>query len=179
MNKGHPIFNLRKQLLENRPNLILEFSRYVHKSYGQTLSREILHVDARDVTPIWLQDQIDCLTGDQELAFHSKVKLPGGTETFHLPMIDFIISKSSKVILSRLEQLDKALYESFYLYRSGNSFHGYSFQLLPESMWLHFLGRILLFNLPPQYDEEVVDARWVGHSLVHGFSSLRWSKNSD
>lgn len=38
------------------------------------------------------------------------------------------------------------------------------------------MGHLLLIN--PRNGAEVVDTRWVGHRLIGGFGSLRWSNNS-
>jgi hypothetical protein len=50
---------------------------------------------------------------------------------------------------------------------------------LPADQWHRFLGRILLWTPPISNAAPVpVDARWVGHSLVQGFSALRLTKHT-
>ena len=159
--------------------MTLEFSRYVYKAYGETLSREVFQVPSHELSPAWLDYQKDLLLDDQELALHSRVRLKGEKSVYHIPMIDFINTKSAARIIDRLSTVDNEFSESVSLYRSGNSFHGYYYQLIPEHNWYKFLGKILLCNLPTMYEREVVDSRWVGHSLIHGFSALRWSRHTD
>ena len=180
MKKDHPIFQLEKYLLRKEPRLILEFSRYIYVSYGVTLSREVFHIKASDLANGWLEDQIELLSEGQELAFHSKVRLnEKDNNLYHIPMIDFISKKSEENIISKISSVNEMLNSNLTLYESGNSYHGYYFLLLNEYNWYKFLGRILLCNPPSRLNEEIVDSRWVGHSLEHGYSALRWSKKTE
>jgi len=63
------------------------------------------------------------------------------------------------------------------VYNSGSSFHGYWVTLLEQEAWPQFLGGLLLRNLPAA--RQIVDDRWVGHSLIQGYSALRWTKKTD
>lgn len=62
------------------------------------------------------------------------------------------------------------------VYGSGRSFHVYSTTLLGPKDWFDFMGRLLLIN--PRGQKEIVDTCWIGHRLIGGFGSLRWSNNS-
>src|SRR6266850_353402 len=87
VSRPHPIHGLSRSLLAEDPELILEFSRYVHLGSGRTLSREIFHVHARDLNDTWLAEEISGLAETQELALHSKVVQKN--RIFHIPMVDF------------------------------------------------------------------------------------------
>ena len=180
MKKDHPIYSLEKNLLRKKPSLILEFSRYIYVSYGVTHSREVFHIKANDIINGWIDDQIDILSEGQELAFHSRVRINENEQTiYHLPMIDFINTKSETKITDSILPINKFLNTDLFLYESGNSYHGYYFLLLTESDWHKFLGKILLCNPPSRINDDVVDSRWIGHSLEHGYSALRWSKKTE
>ncbi|HEX8246646.1 MAG TPA: hypothetical protein VF599_00555 [Pyrinomonadaceae bacterium] len=180
MKKDHPIFQLNKYLFRKEPRLVLEFSRYIYVSYGVTLSRETFHIKASELINSWLEDQIELLSEGQELAFHSRVRLSeDDSNIYHIPMIDFINTKSAEKINSKILPVNQMLNSDLTLYESGNSYHGYYFLLLSEHNWYKFLGKILLCNPPSRFNEEIVDSRWVGHSLEHGFSALRWSKKTE
>jgi len=174
--QGHPFQGLSNSLLTNDPDLTLEFSRYVHLGPGRTLSREIFHVQARNVDDTWLADEIGRLTGAQELALHSRVTWKG--RIYHIPMVDFGIVESTELLLFKMQAVRRSLSVDITLYSSGQSMHGYYFCLVDEKDWYKYLGRLLLCNPPFDSNDQLVDSRWVGHSLEHGFSALRWTCNS-
>jgi len=62
-------------------------------------------------------------------------------------------------------------------FSSGRSFHGYSTYLLGPKDWREFNGRLLLVN--NNTIGNVIDSRWIGHRMIAGYSSLRWSKNTE
>jgi len=171
----HPIHGLVRSLLQNN-NVVLEFSRYIHLGQGRTLSRDIFHVEAGNLGTEWLAKQIGRLSREQELALHSKVLQQG--QTYHIPMVDFAQVKSTEILVDKMLPVSELLSTDIALYDSGQSMHGYYFCLIGEREWYEYLGKLLLCNDPLAADEQVVDSRWVGHSLDHGFSALRWSCNS-
>lgn len=172
----HPIHGLCHFLLDQHPELLLEFSKYIHLGLGRTLSREIFQVEASNVSPAWLAEQIRGLSHQQELAFHSKA-LQNDT-TYHIPMVDFARVESIKTLLIKTQPIRESLSIDITLYDSGQSMHGYYFCLIDENEWYKYLGRLLLCDPPFGAEEQIIDSRWVGHSLEHGFSALRWSCNS-
>jgi hypothetical protein len=172
----HPIYGLRDFLLQQRAELILEFSRYVHLGLGQTLSRETFHVEARNVDAAWLGEEIRGLSEGQELALHSRVVQ--NDRVFHIPMVDFAHVDSLKILLIKTQNVRQSLPVDITLYDSGQSMHGYYFCLVDEKDWYKYLGRLLLCDPPFGSDRQIIDSRWIGHSLEHGFSALRWSCNS-
>lgn len=173
---SHPVDGLRHFLLHQSPELVLEFSKYVHLGHGRTLSREIFQVQARNVSPAWLAEEIRSLSHEQELALHSKVLQ--NDRTYHIPMVDFAKVESIKGLLVKTQPIRESLSIDITLYNSGQSMHGYYFCLIDENEWHKYLGRLLLCDPPFGGEEQNIDSRWVGHSLEHGFSALRWSCNS-
>lgn len=172
----HPVDGLRHFLLHQSPELVLEFSRYIHLGLGRTLSREIFEVEARNVSPAWLAEEIRGLSPQQELALHSKVLQKD--RIYHIPMVDFANVESINTLLVKTWHLRESLSVDITLYDSGQSMHGYYFCLIGEREWYKYLGRLLLCDPPFGGEEQIIDSRWVGHSLEHGFSALRWSCNS-
>lgn len=177
VNDGHPIYDVRACLLASQPEMVLEFSRYVHLGYGVTKSRDTFHVKAKNLTEEWLTDQLLNLLEGQELALHSRVRYNGNI--YHIPMIDFINVLSIGVVTPKLQDVStKHSLGSIKLYSSGKSLHGYYLRFISDTKWREYLGSLLLCNPPTKYNEEIIDARWIGHSLEHGFSALRWSLNT-
>ena len=176
VSERHPIHGLRHFLLQQHTELVLEFSRYVHLGQGRTLSRETFRVEAEDVDDAWLAEEIHSLSQSQELALHSKVV--HNDRIYHIPMVDFAHVESPEIMIVKTLAVRQSLPVDIKLYDSGQSMHGYFFCLIDEKDWYTYLGRLLLCNPPFDSKEQLVDSRWVGHSLEHGFSALRWSCNS-
>lgn len=174
VSKGHPLWGLVRGLIETNRDLNLEFSRYIHSGPGRTLSREIFQVPAKSVDVDWLELEAQRLSERQELALHSKVLRNG--KAYHIPMVDFVHTGPIPALLTRMEPVRRVLPVDLTLYHSGRSLHGYFFCLIEEGKWYTYLGSLLLCNNP---GAELTDSRWIGHSLEHGFSALRWSCNSD
>ena len=87
---------------------------------------------------------------------------------FHIPMIDFHCDVSD-VNLARLK--DFLLYigqKEGAILESGRSYHYYGIKLLTVEQWVEFMGKCLLL---------CTDAgqRYIGHSLMDGFCTLRIS----
>lgn len=176
--RNHPITRLCNWLQEEYPDATLEFSRYVYKQYGRTESREVFRSAVRDVSSDWLKQETQCLADSQELAIHSRIWLANG-QVRHIPMIDFANTQSPVQAANRTRYITNSFGKPIDLYLSGNSLHGYYYQLISTKAWYNFLGSLLLCNLPNKIDEDVIDARWIGHSLKHRFSALRWTRHSN
>lgn len=173
----HPVHQIKSELVSRYPGVSLEFSKYVYKEYGVTESREVFHATGDKIGERWLEDQVEQLNGEQELAMHSKIIWK--SVVFHIPMIDFINIHTFEDIAPRIETVNEFLEENISVYNSGNSFHGYYFCLINDKRWHEFLGKCLLSNSPRVSPSQIIDPRWIGHSLEHGFSALRWSKNTN
>jgi hypothetical protein len=110
----------------------------------------------------------------QEMAIHSNMKITGG-ERVHMIMID--MSTGARAHLAKLRTfLGDNFFQQITWYASGRSFHGYGESLLFESEWTKFMGLLLLANQPRL--EPTVDPRWIGHRLLAGYASLRWTRNT-
>lgn len=162
--------------LFRKENATFSLSKYVYTPDSLFDDREFFEIEARDFSENRVIHEIASLRPDQELALHSKVRVNG--KTFHIPMIDFSIENAVGVdVFDRMSRyLPKSLMLNMAVYSSGRSFHAYSTTLLGPKDWYDFMGRLLLVN--PRAQPGIVDSRWIGHRLIGGFGSLRWSNNS-
>lgn len=110
----------------------------------------------------------------QELAVHSDLLMRDGRR-LHLVMVD--MSTSARAHLEKLRGfLGDNFFQRISWYASGRSFHGYGESLLEQDEWVQFMGLLLLANQPRL--EPTVDPRWIGHRLLAGYASLRWTCNT-
>lgn len=174
ISENHPFYFLSP--LFKREQGTFTLSKYVYTPDSLLDEREILTISGSELTEDWVKSALTSLRSDQELAFHSSVRING--RNWHIPMIDFSLAKGvPQDVFDRMSRyLPKALMLNMAVYASGRSFHAYSTTLLGPKEWHDFMGRLLLIN--PREAVNVVDARWVGHRLIGGFGSLRWSNNS-
>lgn len=174
IDEKHPFYFIRE--LFDRPDATFTFSKYVYTPDSLFDEREFLSFSGNDVTEARINQEISALRPNQELALHSNVRIKG--KNFHIPMIDFSLEGIvNREVFDRMSQyLPKALMLNMAVYSSGRSFHAYSTTLLTPKEWLDFMGRLLLIT--PRNQPDVVDSRWIGHRLIGGFGSLRWSNNS-
>lgn len=172
---AHPIRFLQKVFPLYR-ECMLEFSHYKYKPQSLMDERTCFSLSSIEFTDDWLKEKLFSLQPEEELAIHSVVKV--NEKTFHLPMIDFDCLEGdldrAKDILSKL--LPNFVSAGLQYYNSGRSFHAYGAALLRPKEWTGFMGRLLLCNLPGE--PQIVDARWIGHRLIGGYSSLRLSCNT-
>jgi hypothetical protein len=152
-----------------------EFSRYVYVPQTISESRQIYRA-APDFFAEQLKEHAISLKANEEIALHSRVHLVSGS-TAHIPMVDM----GCQYIEPYLPELKCAFayfgVPEFSIYSSGRSFHLYGHALLEsDAQFIQFMGRILLLNLPGK--ERVIDERWVGHRLMAGYSTLRWTNNN-
>lgn len=174
ISQNHPFHYLSS--LFRKEGAKFEFSKYVYTPDSLLDEREIFSMSSGDLTETWIQSTLSLLRPDQELAIHSKVSMAG--RNWHIPMIDFSLEENiSQDVFDRMGRyLPKSLMLNMAVYSSGRSFHAYSTTLLTPKAWYDFMGRLLLIN--PREVGDVVDTRWVGHRLISGYGSLRWSNNS-
>src|SRR6185503_17517668 len=164
VNPEHPLWKLRSELFDHLAMMSLEFSRYVYREFGVTDYRNTFQISADKVQDGWLSTELQSLESEEELALHSRVNLEGAT--LHIPMIDFVNVASWQEIHARLQHISERLGRNLWLYSSGRSLHGYYFVLVDEPSWYRFLGELLLCNSRSRFSSEIIDSRWVGHSLV-------------
>ena len=111
---------------------------------------------------------------ERELAVHSDLLMRDGRR-LHLIMVD--MSTSARAHLEKLRGfLGDNVFQRIAWYASGRSFHGYGESLLERDEWVKFMGLLLLANQP--HLEPTVDPRWIGHRLLAGYASLRWTCNT-
>lgn len=90
---------------------------------------------------------------------------------FHISMIDFHCDISAdclariKDFLIFIGQKEGAILES------GRSYHYYGMKLLTIEQWIEFMGKCLLFCT-------YAGQRYLGHSLINGFCTLRISSKA-
>ena len=175
IDETHP-YEFLKSIFELHPSMEVHFSKYVYKPDSLFDERYIFKIGADKVSNTWLKSVVGNLKSDEELALHSNVLLGG--RTLHIPMIDF--SRKENLDAVAVERLGyfvaKNIIRQMEYFSSGRSFHGYSTCLVRPKEWRQFNGRLLLVNSSDSPD--IIDARWVGHRLIAGYSSLRWSCNT-
>lgn len=109
------------------------------------------------------------------LLLHSTCEMHDGS-TMHIPMLDFSISvneKSLDIVSSAVEALLLSITgldnSRGFILNSGQSYHFLGLRLITQQQLEHFLHRALL--LVP-----LVDARYIGHSVLDGELCLRVSE---
>lgn len=119
----------------------------------------------------WLAEQV--AAGD-DVVITNQIK--SSLSVMYVPMLDFDFEPpifDRKIEMHRTKLLSLGIdLEKFKFYLTGRSFHAYGQELLNAQGHANFLAKALLL------EEDVVDARWVGHSLMRGFGSLRWTATS-
>lgn len=175
INEDHP-FHFIKTILDNESTYSL--SKYIYLPDSLSDEREFFHPKGEELTTIYISDLMDSLNSNQELAFHSNIKTKYG-KTYHIPMIDFTIKNEiTREAFYRLNNfIDKKIFQEMTFFSSGHSFHAYSRKLLTHKEWLSFMGSLLLVN-PVNAENSIIDTRWIGHRIMSGYGSLRWSNNS-
>ena len=178
--EGHPLLVVEDIIARRGTELTFTYSRYEVAPPGlQAIAPRstVLRVRACDVTSDWLSNCLGELRPNEELAWHSWVECNG--VGFHIPMIDLVSSPSRSRLnkLSRVLVAEMGLSGHFVFFETGQSFHGYFPDVIPELAWCKYLGELLL--LTEDDGENAIDTRWVGHALVRGFTALRWSHNTN
>jgi len=108
----------------------------------------------------------------QDIAFDSVVTMNDGSQR-HLGLLDFLTSEPEPVQKASGLLVTEYGASRAALVHSGKSYHLYMGVFLSHASWVQFMGRVLLLN---RRDEPAtVDQRWVGHRLMGGYGSLRWS----
>lgn len=170
-------FNVLK--FNTNKNLTFESSFYENGTpgSGRTKNRIIKNKSTLEEVKTLVNDLNKVEYKKYELAFHSKIII--NNELYHIPLIDFAINTSiSKNTLRKfLINLQDKFNHDIYIFKTGHSFHGYVDALLNTDEWKHFLGSLLLLNSPGL--SNIIDARWVAHSLENDFSALRISNNTN
>jgi hypothetical protein len=174
--QGHPIHALVHFLKEHPEIFTLEVSLYSYAPQAIQDDRIQKRVRAFDVLEN-LSVILESLPVGYDLAFHSRVRVTGtmGLRVRHLPLLDFQGPYNRRARTAVLQLLREMKISRATVYSTGRSFHAYLWDLVPSRQWTRFMGLGLLLNAPTE--TQLVDARWIGHRLMGGFGSLRWSCN--
>lgn len=171
---AHPREVLAYFLERFGPECTLEFSKYIYRPRSTVDDREYFTVGITEAAAA--QEALaGSLNPEQDLALHSTLKQKNG-ETLHIPMLDLHGQFDSASVAPIADLMKVFGVESFAVFGSGRSAHVYGLGSLARDQIVPFLGRSLLLNLPDQ--PALVDSRWVGHRLIAGYGSLRWTCNS-
>ena len=169
---GHPIGFVESLLTTH--SRICELQLSIYRYHPQSLWDDRT---TYSVAPSQLRSQYENLSKklgqEEDLAIDSVVALTNQKTKRHIGLIDFNTPERT-----RAENASNLLVEEYHvpqaaLVFSGRSYHLYLGILLSHSAWIKFMGRILLLNL--RQEPPVIDSRWVGHRLIGGCASLRWS----
>ena len=146
----------------------------------ETISRQ--HIEQKT---IWItrdrflrtnevQELIDKLPETVQMVVFSKVLLNDGNYA-HIPMMDFDTPKNDDGLNIVIDRFKKVNIHEGWILESGVSYHFYGSKLLTESNWINFMGECLLTSIVhDNYNiEQVVDNRYIGHSLIRGGNTLR------
>ena len=171
----HPISHFLRSLSPlMEAHTEINFSIYHYHPQSFSDERLNFYIPLRDLSFDWLEDTLQKLKPGQELALHSAVVI--NDEVCHIPMIDCGSKTDTKANSALLKTLSERWNFELKIYSSGRSFHGYGDRLISDKNWVRYMGELLLLNLPGK--AKVIDTRWIGHRLIAGYSSLRWSCNS-
>ena len=174
IDENHPYFFISKQkrFLDSK----LNFSKYIYRPDSLIDERKHFSIKGNRLSLDAINEAIRSLEPYEELAMHSTVVI--NKRTYHIPMIDFALKEEldSKSIQRLQIFIGKPILQNMSFFRSGRSFHAYAHKLLEPKEWIKFMGGLLLVNKANEPD--IIDTRWVGHRLVGGYSSLRWSCNT-
>lgn len=173
---SHPFFLIRDLASTLNDDAEFEFSTYEYEPQSILDHREIERIAAWNFTEDLIEQKIQSLPKNKELAIHSAVRI--NKKMFHIPMIDFVAPQQeiSKKIDTIRQILPREIFNEISFYNSGRSCHAYSVRLIKHSEWVSLMGRLLLITKPNE--NQIIDTRWIGHRLLAGYSSLRWSNNS-
>jgi hypothetical protein len=173
----HPVDFVESLLKAECPVEQVQLSVYRYQPQSIREWRNVYKVPAKQLRSEY-ERRLAELNYDEELTFDSLVRIVTDTrsEPRHLPLVDFVhpdratVEQATELLISEYAAPRAALFSS------GRSFHLYLGVLQTHSTWVRFMGRILLLNV--RGDQDVIDARWVGHRLMGGYAALRWSTNS-
>ncbi|WP_158755426.1 hypothetical protein [Dyella sp. S184] len=172
----HPISIIYDLIESLGEDYTFKFSKYFYRPQNPLDEREIFSVIGAEINDDWLEKQIGQLSPGWELALNSEVVDPRNRR-YHMPMIDFYGRETDFLFSPYFRSMvGGRFHSSMSIFDSGRSYHAYSPMLMSNKEWIGFMGALLLLTLPNS--PPVVDARWVGHRLIGGYSALRWSCNS-
>ncbi|MDE2226517.1 MAG: hypothetical protein KGJ89_00990 [Patescibacteria group bacterium] len=160
---------------------------FIYKSNGMTQSESerkysLLDVSKKDTVKeelLLLRD--NCALSVSTVVGLCSVARHKNGEAMYLPQLDFSIPISDDAIGILRQEFGTVMSRSKsdlvlpgYIIASGRSYHYLGLNAMRHEEWLEFLGLSLLFEDGDDQNKfSPVDRRWIGHSLVRGFSTLR------
>lgn len=171
---GHPVSLLPGFAALAGKTSRFEFSKYVYVPQSTADDREYVKADAASAAAR-AAELLGTLNPAQELAFHSRIFSEEG-ELRHVPMLDLAGPFGPTPLEGVAKLMREFAVEKFSVYLSGRSSHVYGHTLLSQDELYRFFAKALLLNLPDA--PAIVDSRWIGHRLLAGYGSLRWSLNT-
>lgn len=172
--KKHPSLIIQEIVDKYGTDLEFEFSHYIYVPRTIDDQRSTFTISAKKLTLEILDELCNSTPEGMELALNSRV-IQRDKTVVHIPMID-LATKATGIIGKVLDVLPSNLSGSMIWFESGRSYHGYGTTLISQDDWVKLMGRFLLVNQPQV--PPVVDPRWIGHRLISGYASLRWTKNT-
>ena len=171
----HPYWHVRALVKRRADVVAVPVSYYTYRPQTIADTRTTWTIPAAEfVNADCVESVMDATPEGQEMAIHSALQIASG-ERVHMVMVD--MSTAAKAHLAKLRTfLGDNFFQQISWYSSGRSFHGYGEALLSEAEWVKFMGLLLLANQPRL--EPTVDPRWIGHRLLAGYASLRWTRNT-
>jgi hypothetical protein len=189
---NHPLFNLRRIVDAYGPSIDWEFASMELKVYTrrETADHESYYYERTHhaVCPLLLLELGDTdgikrayhINPDEDISIGNRIHVDNrnagpsdwdqGT-TYFYPQADFATGELDSDDIWKVEDVSRLS-----LYRSGRSFHGYGQHLIGKDAWMQYMGMLLLLN--QKGESGIIDARWVGHSLMVGQSFLRLTASS-
>lgn len=141
---------------------------HFEESLIQEVPLELRQLDRQDFLNLTLDDLLT--TNHKVWSFTSKVIMRDGTNR-HIPMMNFHpltgVNVQNIIDFIRLSEPEK----EGVLLESGRYYHYYGYELLSENEWLQFNARFLMPMI-------LVRARYIGHRLRDGYSTLRLTNDS-
>lgn len=165
---------LKFEIFKTADILSFQYSKYINgvPGSGKTEYRQTNKISDIHAFYNELENIVNNLNSQEELGIHSSISKQ--YIKYHMPLIDFSAS-SDDHLFEKMSHLQETFNYDIYLFKTGRSYHAYLDALMTEREWKRFLGHLLLLN---NINENFVDSRWVGHSLIQGFSALRLSCNT-
>jgi hypothetical protein len=170
---GHPHLHVAGLARRLPADATFEGSFYKYRPQSLLDERRVVKFIARDLASTPTASLLQDLEEGEEFALHSRVLAKH--KRVHIPMVDFATTDLSAVLLV-LRGLSEPSFREWLVYASGRSYHAYGCRFVDGDAWRRLMGLLLLWNMPES--PPVVDARWVGHRLIAGYGSLRWSRNT-
>lgn len=159
----------------------LELRRYRRTPASLREDARCISMTRREFLGEELEKTIGKLKPTQNLSVSSRVSVMGMFE-MHLPLVDLAIPKSAqapKIIENEFRHYGiSSITSGGTLFETDESYHFIGNKLFTnKEEWVNFMARCLLTRTTDKTSGWVADDRFIGHSLLRGYSVLRISAN--